>query len=68
MIEMQNITIVFNETGHKTEINIERRLTYLTGLSGVGKSTFVTLLQSGEDLQYRHLFRWCICMILTIWI
>ena len=49
---MQNITIVFNETGHKTEINIERRLTYLTGLSGVGKSTFVTLLQSGDVLRF----------------
>lgn len=49
---MQNITVVFNKTGHKVEINLERQVTYLTGSSGVGKTTLVELLKYGDELRF----------------
>ena len=46
---MQRIKLEFVETGHKVEILLRRRITYITGLSGVGKTTFVNLVFAGHS-------------------
>ena len=45
---MQNITVTFVKTGHKMYLELERRVTYLTGLSGSGKTSFVRVLFAEE--------------------
>ena len=48
---MERLSVKFNKTGNEVEVLLERRITYITGLSGAGKTTFLTLLTSGDVLR-----------------
>lgn len=50
---MQRIELEFVKTGHKVEVLLRRRITYITGLSGVGKTTFVNLVFAGSTTRLK---------------
>ena len=52
---MENVSLLFLRSGNKVSIDLERRITYLTGLSGEGKTTFSSLLMLENDARVeRH--------------
>lgn len=51
---MESLSIKFLKTGHSVKIDLERRLTFVTGLSGSGKTSFVRLMNTQNNENVEH--------------
>ena len=51
---MESLSIKFLKTGHSVKIDLERRLTFVTGLSGSGKTSFVRIMNTQNNENVEH--------------